>query len=233
VHFFKQEYEADSFIAKIKKPIVFVASQTSTDLLTVSPARSWTGSPVSLLHDGVVANLLAVGGGVGLSAHATFRVATENTVFAMPETTIGLFPDVGASFMLSRLDGKIGLWLGLTSDRMTGYDCYRTGIATHYIPAERLPQLEARLAELDYPSAPQKATELVNTVLNEFQADEAMMSDLKCSVEGDKRRAIDFAFSKPSVLEILKALKSIEEGQQFAGKGLESWAKQTRETMSV
>lgn len=63
---------------------------------------------------------ITMGGGVGLSVHAPFRIATERTVFAMPETTIGFFPDVGASFFLSRLDGSLGKYLALTSDRIKG-----------------------------------------------------------------------------------------------------------------
>jgi 3-hydroxyisobutyryl-CoA hydrolase len=61
-----------------------------------------------------------VGGGVGLSFPAPFRIATENTMFAMPETKIGYFPDVGASYYLSRLDGEIGTYLALTGDTLKG-----------------------------------------------------------------------------------------------------------------
>jgi len=63
-----------------------------------------------------------MGGGVGLSAHAPFRIATENTVFAMPETTIGFFPDVGASFFLPKMDGEMGMYLALTSEQLKGVD---------------------------------------------------------------------------------------------------------------
>ena len=63
---------------------------------------------------------LIVGGGVGLSAHASFRIATENTLFAMPETKIGYSPDVGATFFLSRMDGEIGTYLGLTGSTLKG-----------------------------------------------------------------------------------------------------------------
>ena len=63
---------------------------------------------------------LIVGGGVGLSAHASFRIATENTLFAMPETKIGYSPDVGATFFLSRMDGEIGTYLVLTGSTLKG-----------------------------------------------------------------------------------------------------------------
>ena len=65
---------------------------------------------------------LKVGGGVGLAANATYRVATEKTMFAMPETKIGYCPDVGATFFLSRLDGEIGTYLGLTGESIKGRD---------------------------------------------------------------------------------------------------------------
>ena len=65
---------------------------------------------------------ITMGGGVGLSIHAPFRIATENTVFAMPETTIGFFPDVGASFFLPKMDGQMGMYLALTSEQLKGVD---------------------------------------------------------------------------------------------------------------
>ena len=61
-----------------------------------------------------------MGGGVGISVHGAFRVVTENTLFAMPETSIGLIPDVGGSFFLPRLDGYLGTYLGLTGARLVG-----------------------------------------------------------------------------------------------------------------
>lgn len=63
---------------------------------------------------------LTVGGGVGLAVNAPFRIATENTVFAMPETKIGYCPDVGASYFLSKVDGEIGTYLALTAERLQG-----------------------------------------------------------------------------------------------------------------
>ncbi|RJE16538.1 3-hydroxyisobutyryl-CoA hydrolase, partial [Aspergillus sclerotialis] len=61
-----------------------------------------------------------MGGGVGLSVHAPFRIATERTLFAMPESSIGFYPEVGGSFFLPRLDGEIGTYLALTSERLKG-----------------------------------------------------------------------------------------------------------------
>ena len=66
--------------------------------------------------------VVLVGGGVGISIHAPFRIATEKTVFAMPETRIGLFPDIAASFFLPRLDGALGIYLGLLGSQVRGVD---------------------------------------------------------------------------------------------------------------
>uniref|UniRef100_A0A7S0REX9 3-hydroxyisobutyryl-CoA hydrolase n=1 Tax=Chlamydomonas leiostraca TaxID=1034604 RepID=A0A7S0REX9_9CHLO len=97
---------------------------------------------VSLL-DGVV-----MGGGAGLSVHGHFRVATDRTVFAMPECAIGLFPDVGATAFLSRLPGAAGEYLGTTGARLTGAAMRESGLATHLVHHSRLTQLEADLAAL-------------------------------------------------------------------------------------
>ena len=78
-----------------------------------------------------------MGGGVGLSVHAPFRIATENTVFAMPETKIGLFPDVGGSFFLPRLDGFIGTYLGLTGKLLKGEEVlYKIELSLFYLNFE-------------------------------------------------------------------------------------------------
>lgn len=65
-----------------------------------------------------------MGGGVGISVHGKYRIATEKTLFAMPETAVGLIPDVGGSYFLPRLKGKLGLYLGLTGDRLQGMENY-------------------------------------------------------------------------------------------------------------
>jgi enoyl-CoA hydratase/carnithine racemase len=96
--------------------------------------------PYVALLDGIT-----MGGGVGVSIHGRFRVATEKTLFAMPETAIGLFPDVGGSFFLPRLQGALGMYLALTGARLKGEEVFRAGIATHFVPSADLPALEQRL----------------------------------------------------------------------------------------
>jgi len=97
--------------------------------------------PVIALIDGVT-----MGGGVGISMPARFRIATENTTYAMPETGIGLFPDVGGGWYLPRKPGQIGMWLALTGARLKAADCLIAGIATHYMPTEVLAAARAQIA---------------------------------------------------------------------------------------
>ena len=97
--------------------------------------------PIVALIDGVT-----MGGGVGISMPARFRIATENTTYAMPETGIGLFPDVGGGWYLPRKPGQIGMWLALTGARLKAADCLIAGIATHFMPTEILSAARAQIA---------------------------------------------------------------------------------------
>lgn len=115
--FFNHEYSMNSAIGKYKIPYVS-------------------------LIDGIV-----MGGGVGISVHGKYRVATEKTLFAMPETAIGLFCDVGGSYILSRLDRNFGVLLGLTGLRLKGSDVAKTGIATHYVNSSKIESLKTKLIE--------------------------------------------------------------------------------------
>ncbi len=96
--------------------------------------------PIIAFMDGIT-----MGGGVGLSLPARYRVATERTVFAMPETGIGLFPDVGGGWFLPRLPGRVGAWLATTGGRIDGSDAQAIGLATHYISSDRLDEVKARI----------------------------------------------------------------------------------------
>lgn len=98
--------------------------------------------PVVAFMDGIT-----MGGGVGISQPAKFHVATENTRYAMPETGIGLFPDVGGGWYLSRLPGRIGQFLALTGARLDGAECKWAGLATHYLPHDGLAEAKERLAQ--------------------------------------------------------------------------------------
>ncbi|MEP2989527.1 MAG: enoyl-CoA hydratase/isomerase family protein [Parasphingorhabdus sp.] len=98
--------------------------------------------PIVAFMDGIT-----MGGGVGISQPVRFRVATENTRFAMPETGIGLFPDVGGGWYLSRLAGRLGQFLALTGARLDGSECKEVGLATHYLESEALEEAKERIAE--------------------------------------------------------------------------------------
>lgn len=89
---------------------------------------------------------VTMGGGVGLALPCRYRVATENTMLAMPEGAIGLFPDVGAGWYLPRLPGRIGQFLVLTGARLDGAECLWAGLATHYLPADRVEEAKAGIA---------------------------------------------------------------------------------------
>ncbi|RDC60726.1 Enoyl-CoA hydratase [Alteripontixanthobacter maritimus] len=98
--------------------------------------------PVVCFMDGIT-----MGGGVGIALPAKFRVATENTRLAMPETGIGLFPDVGGGWHLSRLGGRLGQFLALTGARLDGAECLWAGLATHYLPSQMAADAKARIIE--------------------------------------------------------------------------------------
>jgi len=93
---------------------------------------------------------VTMGGGVGIACPCRYRVATERTVFAMPETTIGIFPDVGGGRYLSRLRGRLAQYLALTGARLSGAECRALRLATHYIPSERLDAVKQRIAADPY-----------------------------------------------------------------------------------
>jgi enoyl-CoA hydratase len=86
-----------------------------------------------------------MGGGIGVSVHGSMRVASEAALLAMPETAIGMFPDIGASYFLPRLPGALGMFLCLTGTRMRGADAVHAGLATHYVPRTAFPELAAAI----------------------------------------------------------------------------------------
>ncbi|KAK7726298.1 3-hydroxyisobutyryl-CoA hydrolase [Botryosphaeria dothidea] len=172
---------------------------------------------------------ITMGGGVGLSVHAPFRIATENTVFAMPETTIGFFPDVGASFFLPRMDGQMGTYLALTSEQLKGVDVFYHGIATHYIHSSSLPDLEARLAELtfkDYASL-QERHAIINATIEEFVTG---LPAPRAQISGQLRAAVDECF-KPKNENISAILDALNLLKESSNETLSPWAAKTIDTI--
>lgn len=102
--------------------------------------------PYISLIDGV-----AMGGGLGLSVHGTFRVVTDRAIMAMPESRIGFFPDVGGSYFLQHLPFSCGAWLALTAMAVRAQQCVITGLATHYVKHDKLPDLVEKLESLELP----------------------------------------------------------------------------------
>ena len=141
---------------------------------------------------------ITMGGGVGLSVHGSHRVATERTLFAMPETGIGLFPDVGAGYFLPRLPGELGMFLGLTGTRLRAADCLYAKIATHYVPSGKLVALIDALAAADL-SAGRAAA---GGVLERFAADPGPAPLMA------HRDGIDRCFAGDSVEAIIAALEA-------------------------
>lgn len=128
------------------------------------------------LWDGTV-----MGGGVGISIFGAYRVATENTLFAMPETGIGLFPDVGSSSWLPGLQPPgFGLYLGLTGVRIRASDLLKTGIATHYVTSDKLRDLEDALSSLE--TTAETAAAKVGAVLQRFQGQSIQGLDTSSSL---------------------------------------------------
>ena len=163
--------------------------------------------PVIAVMDGIT-----MGGGVGLSAPARYRLATERTTFAMPETGIGLFPDVGGGWFLPRLPGRIGLWLALTGARIKAADCLHAGLASHHVPSERLPELKAALAE--NPSD-------IEALLAQFHVDPGPAPLLA------HRAELDAAFGQGSVEAILAALEAGSDWARAQALALRTKSPQT------
>jgi len=167
--------------------------------------------PVIAFMDGIT-----MGGGVGISQPANYRIATERTIYAMPESGIGLFPDVGAGWYLSRLPGRTGEFLALTGARIDGAECVALGLSTHYVPGERLDELKQALianpAEIDrlvteFAEAPPEARIIGN------------------------RNKIDRLFAADRYEDVLAALKA--DGSEWAQKELATLATKSPQTCKV
>ncbi|KAK1417117.1 hypothetical protein QVD17_26239 [Tagetes erecta] len=172
--YYRKEFYLDYLLATYKKPLVSI-------------------------FDGSV-----MGGGVGISIHSTFRIVTENTIFAMPEVLIGLFPDVGASYFLSRLPGFFGEFLGMTGLRLSGAEMIALGLGTHFIPSKNLKSLENALekmvASLDSPSV-----STISMIIGKF----AQQVNVKPDSTYFRLEMINQCFCGESVEEIVSSLERL------------------------
>ena len=155
--------------------------------------------PYIALLDGVT-----MGGGVGISVHGDFRVVSERTLFAMPETGIGLFPDVGGGWFLPRCPGELGTYLALTGVPVKAADCIYIGAATHFMPSDSLEAMRNDLLALEFSG---DAADLISRLLARYAT--------RCGSAplADHRSMIDRAFSCDTIEDILAVLKG--EGGGF------------------
>jgi len=171
--FYKEEYLLNTYIKHYPKPYI-------------------------ALLDGIV-----MGGGVGVSVHGSHRIVTEATIFAMPETGIGLFPDVGGTYFLPRCPGEIGMYMGLTGGRLKAGDAMYAGVGTHFVPRQRLPDLKRAL----------------RTFANVDEAIQQYSKSVDPETFGRHRGAIDRHFLQNSAENVLTSLRSdpSEWAQKQAG----------------
>ncbi|HYZ42394.1 MAG TPA: enoyl-CoA hydratase/isomerase family protein [Stellaceae bacterium] len=184
--FFREEYELIRRIHRLHKPYIAII-------------------------DGIT-----MGGGAGISVNGAYRVATERTAFAMPETGIGLFPDVGATRFLNRCPGHIGRYLGLTGVRLNAEDALYCGFATHAVKQEQIESVLAGLERARWQAGDEH--KLVQAYLGRFaiRPNAGNLSALQ--------PAIDRCFNGASVEAILDAL----EAEATAGGTHAKWAEETR-----
>jgi enoyl-CoA hydratase len=149
--------------------------------------------PYIALMDG-----LTMGGGVGISVHASHRVATDRLVFAMPETGIGFYPDVGTTFILARLPHRIGFYLGLTGARISLNDCMAVGLVDYAVNQDVFPDLIYKLADADFAGDDKQQ---VSQVIDSFK------NPVGQSELWEHREIIAGCFNKKSVEEIIQALE--------------------------
>jgi len=184
-------------------------------------------------------NGIVMGGGVGISVLGDFRVATEKTMFAMPETAIGLFPDVGSSAWLPHLHPGVGEYIGLTGCRLGPADLIHSGIATHYIPSSKLPELEAAIEQQVYVN-PVEARKTVSAILKGLNESPPITPEQIEAVGGgrnhttiirDNKELISKCFgNKISLTEILDALQVASVGT--ASSIGNAWATKTLESLT-
>ena len=191
--------------------------------------------PVVAFMDGIT-----MGGGVGISQPAKYRVATEHTRFAMPETGIGLFPDVGGGWYLPRLEGRVGAYLALTGARLDGAECLALGLATHYLPSEKLAEAKERIAvdptriggilgELSVTAPPAGITQHIERINRLFASD--TYEDILAALEADggewaEKELATLHGKSPQTCKV--ALRQLKEGGE-----MHDFAEQMRQEYAI
>ncbi|XP_016204107.1 3-hydroxyisobutyryl-CoA hydrolase 1 isoform X2 [Arachis ipaensis] len=177
-------------------PLKFYGKQLILDHLAATYKK-----PLVSVINGVV-----MGGGAGLSMNTTFRIVTEKAVFAMPETYIGFFPDVGASYFLSRLPGYFGEYLGLTETRLDGIEMAACGLATHFVHSTKLNALENALQAITSSNV-----STVAALIETFTEKPTVKQDSPFK----RLEIINKCFSKGTVEDIIQSLENeLENGAE-------------------
>jgi len=190
--FFRREYQLNLAIARYPKPIVS-------------------------LIDGI-----AMGGGLGISVHGSHRIVTEYAELAMPETGIGFFPDVGATYFLPRCPGQLGMYLALTGGTIRASDALYTGLATHFVARETLPELLDLLIQSEWD---EPAERVVNDVLTRLEVTAGDPPLLR------HRRLLDKCFSADDVRTTFRALANASD--EWADATILVLAKRSPTALSV
>lgn len=164
------------------------------------------GKPYIALMDGIT-----LGGGVGISLHGSHPIASERFIFAMPETSIGFFPDIGASHLLTQCPGALGIYLGLTGDKLSAYQALQANLIKGVVCADKMDDFIAGLHNLDLAT---NATKQVDKYLHTFASQEAEPLP--------QQNLIDSCFANNSIEEIMQALADSKS----------SWAEQTLKVLS-
>lgn len=172
--------------------------------------------PYVAFMDGIV-----MGGGVGLSAHASHRVVTDRTKLAMPEVGLGFFPDVGGTFLLSHSPGEIGTYFGLTGQTMNGPDAIHAKFADAVVPAAKLPELRAALTKVGHGASAAEITKLIDGFATGDAAGPVAAMESK----------IDGLFAYDRMEDIVAALK--RDGSGFAQATLKTLGEKSPRGMVV
>lgn len=160
--------------------------------------------PYFALLDGIT-----MGGGVGISIHSPYCIATERLIFAMPETSIGFFPDIGASYFLPRCRGKLGFYLGLTGGRIHLADALYAGLIKHSIASTQVGNFTKALTNIDWIDNPKQSIKNCITTFNIPTSESAL---------AQQQTLIDECFSAPTMIEIMERLA--RENTAFADETL-------------
>jgi enoyl-CoA hydratase len=178
-------------------PVIELARRYFAEEYRLNHALYYYAKPVVALMNGIV-----MGGGYGLAGQCRFRVACENTQFAMPEVGIGFFPDVGSAWHLARMKGLVGIWLGLTGLTVGQADAGYTGVATHHCKAVDMDAMPDRLAKALEDAPHSDAQDVIASFLNRITIPAQGVSELD-----ENKALIAQVFAADSVETIIDNLK--------------------------